>query len=76
MIDPVGFEKPSVSAWFSACRSMARLAALRTRTSDHGDFGSHWSGRSSQKTDGATARETSLKPGVRWTSSATGPVSR
>ncbi len=52
------FEKPSVSAWLSACRSMAWLAAWRTRRSCQGDFGSHWSGRSSQKTAGDIARET------------------
>ena len=36
-------EKPSVSAWLMACRSMARLAARRTRRSCHGDFGFHCS---------------------------------
>src|SRR4030095_10585031 len=55
---------------------MARLAALRTRWSCQGGFGSHWSGRSSQNTEGATARDTSLNPGLRWMSSATGPVRR
>src|SRR5882672_3637908 len=39
--EPVGLEKPRVSAWLRASRSMARLAACRTRRSAHGDFGSH-----------------------------------
>jgi hypothetical protein len=43
MIEFVSNECPSVSAWLIACRSIARLAARRTRRSCHGDFGSHWS---------------------------------
>ena len=43
---PVGREAPSVSASLSALRSIARLAALRTRGSAHGDFGSHMSKKS------------------------------
>jgi hypothetical protein len=74
--EPVGYENPSVSAWLSALRSMDRLAARRTRMSCHGDFGSHWSGRSSQKVPCDSLGATSLNPGVRWMSSATGPVSR
>ena len=69
---PVGRERPSVSASLSAWRSMARLAASRTRLSAQGDFGSHWSGKSSQKipSSGATSR----MPGVRLMSCAVGPV--
>src|SRR5215470_12088533 len=54
-------------------RSIARLAARRTRRSCHGDLGSHWSGNTSQvvnvKWVGAR-----LRPGVRFSSSARGPV--
>ena len=46
--EPVGLPSPSISAWLIALRSMARLAAWRTRRSCHGDFGSHWSRKSSQ----------------------------
>ena len=38
---PTGREAPRVSASDSALRSMAWLAASRTRRSAHGDFGSH-----------------------------------
>ena len=50
MMPPVSRDKPSVSAWLMAARSRARLAASRTRRSAHGDLGSHWSGKSTQKT--------------------------
>ena len=66
--------KPSDSASLIACRSMARLAARRTRRSCQGDFGSHCSGKSSQKTPLAARRAASVRPGVRRTSSAIGPV--
>src|SRR5919106_817979 len=39
------------------------LAASRTRRSCQGDFGSHWSGKSSQKTPGGCAG-TSVGPGA------------
>ncbi len=76
MRPPVGFEKPRVSAWLSAFRSIAWLAAKRTRRSCHGDFGSHWSGMSSQKTPLDWLGAVSLSPGVRRMSSATGPLKR
>ena len=64
---------PSVSAWFNARRSIARSAAWRTRLSCQGDFGSHCSVKSSQNTPLVTG-PTTLKPGVRLISSATGPL--
>ena len=45
MMLPVIREWPSVSASLMVLRSIARLAAKRTRWSCHGDFGSHWSGK-------------------------------
>ena len=48
----VTFEKPRVSDWLMAWRSIARLAAKRTRRSAHGDFGSHCSVNSIQKRTG------------------------
>ena len=66
-------EKPSVSARLMACRSMARLAARRTRRSCHGDFGFHCSVvKSIQKVAGSRVGA-SLSPGVRLTSSASAP---
>src|SRR5262249_21330404 len=44
----VSREKPSVSAWLIAWRSMARFAASRTRRSWHGLFGSHCSAKETQ----------------------------
>jgi hypothetical protein len=43
---PLSREALSVSAAFSAFRSMAWLAASRTRWSAHGDLGSHMSKKS------------------------------
>ena len=43
---PVGLDAPSVAASLSAFRSIARLAALRTRWSAQGDLGSHMSKKS------------------------------
>src|SRR5262245_64539064 len=43
---PVRREAPRVSASLIDWRSAARLAARRTRRSDHGDLGSHWSKKS------------------------------
>ncbi len=72
---PVSREKPSVSAWFTACRSMARLAAWRTRRSCQGDFGSHCSGSSSQNAPESSGAFR-VKPGVLRMASAVGPVRR
>ena len=72
---PVSREKPSVSALFTAWRSMAWLAASRTRRSAHGDLGSHWSGSSSQKAPESSGA-TTLKPGAFCSASAVGPVRR
>ena len=48
----VTFERPSVSAWLTAWRSMLRFAARRTRRSAHGDFGSHCSVKTYQMGSG------------------------
>src|ERR671937_3057942 len=75
MLDDASLPSPSISDWLMPLRSMARLAAMRTRLSCHGDFGSHWSGKSSQYMPyriGATIRT----PGERFSSSAAGPVNR
>ena len=69
---PVSPEKPSDSASLIAFRSMARLAARRTRWSCQGDFGSHWSTKSRKNTV-FVRTAVSLSPGVRRTSSAIGP---
>ena len=65
-------ENPSVSDWLMAWRSIAWLAARRTRRSAHGDFGSHCSVKITQNvalnSEGFTAR-----PGDRRSSSATAP---
>ena len=45
-----------VSAWLMLSRSIARLAARRTRSSCHGDFGSHWSAKYSQNGAGGLDR--------------------
>ena len=75
MMLPVGREKPRVSAWLTALRSMARLAARRTLMLAQGDFGFHCSGMSSQK--GASRRTgTRRRPAVRLSSSAVGPEKR
>ena len=50
-----------------------RLAARRTRRSAHGDLESHCSGNSSQSTP-LVRVAASVSPGVRRTSSATGPL--
>ena len=65
---------PRYSASLKALRSMARFAASRTRWSAHGDFGSHcWVKTSHWLTVGSTTL--SARPGVRLTSSASGPLS-
>src|SRR5439155_10525251 len=51
MMLAVSFDSPSVSAWFTAWRSIARFAARRTRRSAHGDFGSHCSVNTYQRCD-------------------------
>src|SRR5262245_35800651 len=73
MIEFVSNECPSVSAWLIACRSIARLAARRTRRSCHGDFGSHWS---TKATHCITLDTTglSVSPGVRRRSSPSDAV--
>ena len=48
--EPVGRPRPSISTSLMPFRSMARLAASRTRRSFQGDFGSHMSRKSSQYT--------------------------
>ena len=75
MIVPVSREKPSVSAWFTPLRSMARLAARRTFTFAQGDLPSHCSGTSSQN-GASSSTGTSFSPAARLSSSATGPVNR
>jgi len=69
---PVGAEKPSASASLMAWRSMARLAASRTRRSAHGEPGVHCSGNSTHSTPFVRVAF-SVSPGVRRTSSAIGP---
>ena len=72
-MDDDTFEKPSVSAWLMACRSIASAAARRTRRSWKGDFGSNCSlVKSIQKVAGISVAA-SLSPGVRFTCSASGP---
>ena len=66
--------KPRYSASLNACRLMARLAARRTRRSAHGDFGSNCSMNVIHSVNvGLVAF--SVRPGVRRTSSASGPFS-
>jgi len=50
------------SAWLSAARSMARLAASRTLWSRHGEAGFHWS-RKSRKKSALLRTAMSLSPG-------------
>ena len=67
-----GLLYPRNSASLIAFLSIARLAASRTRRSDHGDFGSHCSvNRSHSVNVGNVALR--VRPGVRFTSSAFGP---
>ena len=67
-----GLPYPRYSASLNALRSIARLAASRTRRSAHGDFGSHcWVKTSHSVNVGNVAL--SVMPGVRFTSSAFGP---
>ena len=74
MMLAVTLAKPRYSASFSALRSMARLAATRTRLSCHGDFGSHCSVKTTHSVNvGDDAF--SVRPGVRFTSSASAPRS-
>jgi hypothetical protein len=69
-----GRPNPRYSASLNALRSIARLAASRTRWSAHGDFGSHcWVKTSHWLTVGSTTLR--VRPGVRLTSSASGPLS-
>ena len=72
---PVIFEWPSVSAWLIAFLSNASAAASRTRRSCQGDFGSHCVGPKSNHCVPETTVAASLRPGVRFTSSASGPRS-
>jgi hypothetical protein len=72
MMLPLGRATPRYSAWLMLWRSMAWLAASRTRRSCQGDFGSHWSGRSSQNTE-SSRTESSRNPAVLFTASASGP---
>src|SRR5262249_24286663 len=65
--------KPRWSASFRVFRSIAWLAARRTRRSCQGDFGSHCTVKSRKMTV-LVRTAVSLSPGVRWTSWATGPV--
>src|SRR5206468_11982555 len=53
-------------------RSIARLAARRTRRSAHGDFGSHCWGKISHSVNVGNVA-LSVRPGVRFISSAFGP---
>src|SRR5262249_360353 len=69
---PVMPAKPSCSASFSVLRSIAWLAAKRTRRSCQGDFGSHCSVKSRKMTV-LVLTAVSLSPCVFWMSSATGP---
>ena len=55
-----------------ALRSIARLAASRTRRSCQGDFGSHWSSMLTHWGAWITAGF-SVSPGVRCSSSASSP---
>ena len=50
------------------------MTASRSRLSAHGDFGSHWSGSSSQLID-AWREATICRRGSRFTFSASGPSS-
>jgi hypothetical protein len=75
MMLPVGFENPSVSASLIARRSKASAAASRTRRSDQGDFGSHWSGPKSSHWVALPTGAISLSPGVRLASSPRAPRS-
>jgi len=60
---PVGPENPSDSASLMACRSMARLAARRTRRSAQGEPAVHCSGNSTQRTP-LVRVAASVSPGV------------
>jgi hypothetical protein len=72
MLDAI-LEKPSVSARLRAWRSIAGLAACRTRRSCHGDFGFHCSVvKSIQKVAGRRVGA-SRRPAVRLSSSASAP---
>ena len=63
---------PRNSASLNALRSIARLAASRTRRSAHGERGSHCSVNTTHwLTVGSVTRR--VRPGVRFTSSAFGP---
>ena len=68
----VSFEWPSVIAWLMALRSIARLAARRTRGSAHGDFGSNCSVNTIHSVNVGNVA-LSVRPGVRLTSSPFGP---
>ena len=59
-------------AWLMALRSMARLAARRTRLSYQGDFGSHWSSMLIHCGAWMTVGFR-VSPGVRSSSSASSP---
>ena len=69
---PVGPEKPSDSASLMAWRSIARLAASRTRRSAQGDPAAHCSGNIRKSTP-LVRIAVRVSPGVRRTSSAIGP---
>ena len=69
---PLTLEKPSVSAWLMAWRSMAWLTARRRRRSCQGDFGSHWSAKYTQNGDRISVG-LSVRPLVRCSSSARAP---
>ena len=73
MIAPVIFEWPRVSAWLMAFLSKASAAARRTRRSCQGDFGSHWGMPKLSHWEPAITVGISLSPGVRFTSSPSGP---
>ena len=68
----VSFEWPSVIAWLMDLRSMARLAARRTRLSYQGDLESHWSSMLTHCGAWMTVGF-SVSPGVRCSSSASSP---
>ena len=73
MMLPVTFERPRNSAWLIACRSMARLAASRTRRSAHGDLASHWSAVNCIHCVQGMELALRVSPGVRLSSSARTP---
>ena len=74
MMLPVAFEAPSVSISLIARRSIAWLAARRTRLSAHGDLGSHMS-RKSIAAMPMPPEKARRNEGSFWSSSACGASS-